>query len=117
MPKRSKVRLFEEIRKAREHEGLSIHELSRRFSVHRRTVREALASAMPPQRKRPVRSAPVMDRWKSTIDEWLESDRSVPRKQRHTARRIWQRLMEEREAQVGESTVRRYVAEVRRRQK
>jgi transposase len=117
MAKRSKVRLFEEIRRAREREGLSIHELSRGFGVHRRTVREALQSAVPPERKRPMRSAPVMDRWKSTIDGWLEADRSAPRKQRHTARRVWQRLVEEQEAQVGESTVRRYVAEVRRRQK
>jgi transposase len=117
MPKRSKVRLFEEIRRAREREGLSIHELARRFGVHRRTVREALASAVPPERKRPVRAAPVMDRWKSTIEEWLEADRSAPRKQRHTARRVWQRLGEEHQAQVGESTVRRYVTEVRRRQK
>jgi transposase len=109
--------LFEDIRKAHEREGLSIHELSRRFGVHRRTVREALSSAVPPERKRPVRSAPVMDRWKSTIDEWLEADRSAPRKQRHTARRVWQRLMEEHQAQVGESTVRRYVTDVRRRQK
>jgi transposase len=109
--------LFEEIRRAREREELSIHELSRRFGVHRRTVREALRSAVPPERKQPARSAPVMDRWKSTIDEWLEADRSAPRKQRHTARRVWQRLMEEHQAQVGESTVRRYVAEVRRREK
>jgi hypothetical protein len=117
MPKRSKVRLFEEIRRARERQELSIPELSRRFGVHPRTVREALVSAVPPPRKRPVRSAPVMDRWKSTIDKWLEADRSAPRKQRHTARRVWQRLEEEHQAHVGESTVRRYVAEVRRRQK
>jgi hypothetical protein len=47
------------------------------------------------------------------IDEWLESDRSAPRRQRHTARRVWQRLVEEHQAQVDESTVRRYVTEVR----
>src|SRR5215207_1349199 len=117
MPKRSKVKVFEQIRRAREREGLSIHELSRRFGVHRRAVRQALGSAVPPERKRPVRSAPVMDPWKATIDGWLEADRAAPRKQRHTARRVWQRLVEENKAQVGESTVRRYVAEVRRRQK
>ena len=49
------------------------------------------------------------------IEGWLEADRSAPRKQRHTARRVWQRLVEEHGAAVGESTVRRYVAEVRRR--
>jgi transposase len=50
------------------------------------------------------------------IDAWLEEDRSAPRKQRHTARRVWQRLVEEHGAEIGESTVRRYVGEVRRRQ-
>ena len=50
MSKRSKVRLFEEIRKGREREGLSIHGLSRHFGVHRRTVRDALGSAVPPER-------------------------------------------------------------------
>ena len=49
------------------------------------------------------------------IDGWLEEDRKAPRKQRHTARRVWQRLVEEHGVLVGESTVRRYVAEVRRR--
>jgi transposase len=110
------VKLFESIRKAAEREGLSIHELSRRFGVHRRDVRRALVSALPPERKRPQRSAPVMDRWKPLIDEWLEADRSAPRKQRHTARRVWQRLRDEHDARVGESTVRRYVSEVHRRQ-
>jgi transposase len=116
MAKRSKVRLYEEIRRARDREGLSIHELSRRFRVHRRDVRAALASPVPPPRKQPERASPVLDRWKPVIDGWLEDDRVAPRKQRHTGRRVWQRLVEEHGATIGESTVRRYVAEVRRRQ-
>jgi transposase len=115
MPKRSKVTLYEQIRKAHEREGLSVRELARRFGVHRRDVRQALVSAVPPERKRPARPAPSLDQWKATIDGWLEADKSAPRKQRHTARRVWQRLTEEHGAQVGESTVRRYVAEARRR--
>ncbi len=115
MPKRSKVTLYEQIRKAHEREQLSVRELARRFHVHRRDVRQALASAVPPDRRRPERLAPSLDRWKPTIDGWLEADRTAPRKQRHTARRVWQRLGEEHGAAVGESTVRRYVAEVRRR--
>jgi transposase len=44
------------------------------------------------------------------IDEWLVADREVPRKQRHTARRVWQRLVAEHGASVAEVTVSRYVA-------
>ena len=111
------MELYEQIRKARQREeGVSIRELARRFHVHRRDVRYALASALPPPRTVAARPAPVLGPWKSVIDDWLEADRSAPRKQRHTARRVWQRLVEERGVDVGESTVRRYVAEVRRRQ-
>ncbi|MGH7751053.1 MAG: IS21 family transposase, partial [Candidatus Dormibacteria bacterium] len=116
MTKRSKVSLYEQIRRARERDEVSIRELSRRFGVHRREVRLALASPVPPERKTVVRVAPVLGQWKPVVDKWLEDDRTAPRKQRHTARRVWQRLVAEHDAQVGESTVRRYVAEVRRRQ-
>ena len=109
------MKLYEQIRKAREREGLSIRELARRFGVHRRDVRQALESAVPPPRKVAERVAPTLDQWKPLIDGWLEADRTAPRKQRHTARRVWQRLVDEHDAEVGESTVRRYVAEVRRR--
>jgi len=114
MSKRSKVSVYEQIRRAHEREGLSIRALSRRFGVHRRDVRAALESAVPPPRKAmPPRPAPMLEQWKPLIDEWLEADKSAPRKQRHTARRVWQRLVEEHGAVVGESSVRRYVASVR----
>ena len=45
MPKRSKVKLYEHIRKADEREQLSIHELARRFGVHRRDVRQGVGVA------------------------------------------------------------------------
>lgn len=113
---RSKVSLYEQIRKAHEREGLGIRALARRFRVHRREVRQALASAVPPARKVPLRAAPKLDAYKPIIDAWLEEDRRAPRKQRHTARRVWQRLVEEDGATVSETTVRRYVATVRARQ-
>jgi len=116
MPRRSKVELYEQIRKVHKREQLSIRALADRFHVHRRDVRAALSSAVPPTRKAVVRPSPVLDRWKPTIDAWLEADKTAPRKQRHTARRVWQRLVDEHGVNVGESTVRRYVAEVRRRQ-
>ena len=108
------MRLYEQIRRAREaDESVAIRELARRFKAHRRDVRAALASAIPPARKVAVRAAPKMDLWKPIVDGWLAADREAPRKQRHTARRVWQRLVAEHDAQVGESTVRRYVARVR----
>ncbi len=92
MAKRSRVELFEQIRKVHEREDASIRQLARRFRVHRRTVREALASAVPPARRKPPS---VLDPWKPLIVGWLEADRRAPRKQRHTARRVWQRLVDE----------------------
>ncbi len=105
------MELFEQIRKARERQDLSVRALAKTFNVHRRTVRQALGSAVPPPRKASTRMSPVLEPWKATIDGWIEADRDVPKKQRHTSRRVWQRLVEEQGADVGESTVRRYVAE------
>jgi transposase len=110
MAKRSKVQLYEQIRMTQQREELSIRSLAERFGVHRRTVREALASPIPPPRKQRPRPAPSLDPWKATIDRWLEEDRGVPKKQRHTARRVWQRLVDEHGAELSESTVRHYVA-------
>jgi transposase len=115
MRKWTKVELFERIRRAHEAEQLSIRELSRRFGVHRRTVRQALASALPPRRKPIVRASPALGPYVAIVDGWLEGDRDAPRKQRHTAWRIYQRLRDEHGACLGESTVRRYVAAARRR--
>lgn len=62
-----------------------------------------------------ARAAPLLGPHHETIREWLHAELSPPRKQRHTARRIWQRLVDERGATVAEPTVRAYVARVRRK--
>ena len=109
----SRVELYEKIRKDRR-QGLSIRELARKYRVHRRNVREALRSSVPPARKAPVRACPSLGPYKGWVDAVLEADPKVPPKQRHTARRIYERLRDEQGAVVGESTVRAYVGRRRR---
>jgi transposase len=105
------VELFEQIRRDRRAEGSSIRELADRHHVHRRTVRQAMGSAVPPPRRAyPKRPRPAIDRYARVIDGWLLADRDAPRKQRHTARRVWQRLVAEHSASLAEVTVSRYVA-------
>lgn len=89
---------------------MSIRALADKHRVHRRTVRQALADATPPTRKTPVRESPVLGRYEATIRRWLVEDLDAPRKQRHTARRVWQRLIDEEGASVAESSVRALVA-------
>src|ERR1700683_317617 len=106
----SRMELFEQIRRDRDREGLSIRALAERHGVHRRAVRQALVSPLPPAKRAPVgRPAPKLGAYRLVIDSWLEGDRVAPRKQRHTARRIWSRLVDEHGADVAESTVRQYV--------
>lgn len=65
---------------------------------------------MPPAKRPPQRrSAPKLGPYRALIDSWLEADLRAPRKQRHTAKRIWQRLVDEHGADVAETTVRDYV--------
>ena len=111
----TKVELFEAIRRDKRVHGKGIRQIARERGVHRRMVREALESAIPRPRKPPEREPPVLTReLRVQIDKWLKEDRTAPRKQRHTARRIWKRLRKEKDFTGAESTVRRYVSGRRR---
>lgn len=104
------MELFEQLRREYEHGVGTIKGVARKFGVHRRMVREAIVNAIPPPRKIPEREKPKLALAAPFIEEMLEADRRAPRKQRHTAHRIWRRLKAEHpEIEIAESTVRRHV--------
>src|SRR3954469_5410049 len=110
--RKATVELFEEIRREYEFGIGTIQGVARKFGVHRRLVREALNDAVPPQKVTPPRARPRLEPVVGFINAILEADRQAPRKQRHTARRIYVRIQAERPGHViAESTVRGYVRE------
>lgn len=112
----TRVELFERIRLERILHGKSIRAIARELHVHRRTVRQAIEDALPPIRKAPRRNPPILTpAMRQVITAWLIADQTAPRKQRHTARRIFQRLCREHDFQGAETTVRHFVRNQRRK--
>ena len=111
MPRMSKVELFAAIRRD-SRAGMSGRAIATKYRVSRHTVSDALASAWPRERK-PLPPRPsVLDPFKTVIDDILQADLDAPRKQRHTAKRIYDRLIDEHGMQgVSYQVVRGYVAE------
>jgi transposase len=112
-PPKSKVDLYAAIRRdARA--GMSYRALMREHGVGFRTVKAALESVWPEPRKRPRPRGTRLDAYKPLIDQMLRVDLDAPRKQRHTVKRIFDRLVDEHAAEgVTYPMVRAYVAERR----
>lgn len=108
----TKVAEIERIRWAHFREGAGIRELARSFHMSRKTIRRALADPGPwTYREAGPRRKPVMDPVAAIVLRWLEEDQARPRKQRHTAKRVWERLREEHGFTGAETTVRQWVRE------
>ena len=74
-----RVELFAAIRFDWQRNRMPVRALARKYDVHRRTVRQAIASPVPPDRKVPVRAAPVREAVAGWIDEILREDMAAPR--------------------------------------
>ena len=105
---------IEYIRKKYYVEGWSIRKISRQLGCARQTIRKALPSAkIPVYELQDVRPCPVMDPYREIILNWFGLDEKAPKKQRHTAKRIYDRLVEEYDFTGSDSTVRKYVRKLR----
>ena len=97
-------------------DGMSERAAARHFGVSRQSVRKMLQFSVPPgyRRTAPVRR-PKLDEFTALIEQWLEDDRRHGyRKQRHTAKRIFERLRDEHGFTGGYTIVKDYVREHRR---
>jgi len=104
------VELYARVRRAVVVDKLSEREAARQFGLARETVRKMLRYSVPPgyRRQQPVRR-PKLDAWVATIDQILEQDKAEAKKQRHTAKRIFERLRDEHSYTGGYTTVKDYV--------
>ena len=110
--------LYRRVRLACHQQGMSSREAARQFGISRDTVAKMLAYSEPPgyRRTAPVKR-PKLEGFTGIIDSILEADRQVHRKQRHTAKRIFERLRDEYGFEGGYTTIKDYVRSHRRTHK
>ena len=85
------MEIYLRVRHAHYQDGLSGREIARQFGISRDSVRKMLLFSEPPgyRRSAPVRR-PKLDKFTDQIDHWLLEDKSCHRKQRHTAKRVFE---------------------------
>ena len=93
-------------------EGMTKRQAAKHFNISRDSVAKMVAYSTPPgyQRRSPIRR-PKLDAFVSTIDHWLDEDLKVPRKQRHTAKRVFDRLRDECGFTGGYTIIKDYMRE------
>lgn len=104
MPQQQYIKFLREV------EGCSVNEIAGRVGIHWRTAKKYADQSdwNEPLTKR-YRRSPVMGPFMEIVDTWLEEDRLLPRKQRHTGVRIFERLRDEQTFTGGQRTVLAYV--------
>ena len=109
------VEMYLKVRRAHFHDGLSDRAIARDFGISRDSVVKMLTYSEPPgyRRKAPIKR-PKLDGFTDQIDIWLAEDKGRPRKQRHTAKRIFDRLRGECGFTGGYTIVKDYVRSKKR---
>ena len=112
------VELYARVRYAVRVEGISRREAARRFGIDPRTVAKMLSFSVPPgyRRSRPP-ARPKLDPFVGVIEGILEEDKGRPAKQRHTSKRVFERLRDEHGYVGGLTIVKDYVLSQRQRQR
>ncbi len=112
------MEVYARIRRAVQVDGMSIRQAAREFGLSRKTIRKMMQFSLPPgyARKKPV-VRPKLGPWLGIIDQILVDDQTQPKKQRHTAKRIWDRLKAEHAFRGGYTVVKDYVRQARLRHK
>lgn len=106
------MEIYLRVRRAHYQDGVSGREIARQFGISRDSVRKMLTFSEPPgyRRSAPVRR-PKLDAFTDQIDQWLLEDKRCHRKQRHTAKRVFDRLKDECGFTGGYTIVKDYIRE------
>ena len=113
-----KVEVYARVRRAVQVDGMSIRQAAREFGLSRKSIRKMLQFSLPPgyERKKPI-LRPKLGPWLGIIDQILVDDKAQHKKQRHTAKRIFDRLKAEHTFGGGYTIVKDYVRQARLRHK
>ena len=103
------------IRTAHRVYGKKIKQIARETGHSRNTIKKVLRGEYSGYKPRITQPYPTLGPYLNMIDQWLKDDKHRPKKQRHTAVRVFNRLRQEHNFEGAETTVRRYVREAKLR--
>jgi len=109
---------YKDIRNLYAVEGLSIRAIAKKLGISRNTVKRYCLGEVLPWKKRPKverQKKIITEEVREFVKQCFEQDKTAPKKQRHTAKRIYERLRDEKGFQGAESTVRYLVSQLRPR--
>jgi transposase len=100
---------YEMIRTSHRVYDANISEMARMTGHSRNTIKKAIRGEPWGYKERSHQPFPVLEKYLTIIDGWIKGDKDKPKKQHHTARRVYNRLVDEHSYQGSEPSVRRYV--------